>query len=101
VRVRRGGRFDRLVQPYEYEVLLPESDPFEVAETTDGPARERLRSEARRNMVENPEGVTGAAVECLAGADDACAHVERLADRPQFTDISSRVRQRRATSGFR
>ena len=101
VRVRRGGQFDALVQTYEYRILLPESDPVVLAPWLDGPDRERLRAEARRNMAENPEGITGSAVECLAGAADACAQVERLADRPQFRDIAARVRQIRADTGFR
>jgi len=96
VRVRRPGQFDMLVQRYEYRVLLPESDPVAVAARLDGPDRERLRAEARRNMGENPEGISGAAVECLAGAADACAEVERLADRPMFRDIVTRVRALRA-----
>jgi hypothetical protein len=96
VRVRRGGRFDALVQSHEYRVLLPESDPVALAALLDGPQRERVRAEARRNMAENPDGITGPAVECLAGAADACAQVERLADRPMFRDIVTRVRDRRA-----
>jgi hypothetical protein len=96
VRVRRSGHFDALVQPYEYRVLLPESDPVVLSALLDGPERERLRAEARRNMAENPEGITGAAVECLAGAADACAQIERLADRPMFRETVTRVRQIRA-----
>jgi hypothetical protein len=84
-----------LVRPSEYRVLLPESDPLALAALLDGAGRERLRAEARRNMAENPEGITGAAVECLAGAADACADVERVADRPMFRDIITRVRQLR------
>jgi hypothetical protein len=95
VRVRRGGQFDALVPSYEYRVLLPESDPLALAALLDGAGRERLRAEARRNMAENPEGITGAAVECLAGAADACAQVEHVANRPQFRDIVTRLRQLR------
>ncbi len=96
VRVRRGGRFDGLTSSYEYQVLLPESDPFVLAESLDGPGRERLRAEARRNMTDNPDGFTAIAVECLAGNADACSRAERFADRPMYRDAVARVRQTRA-----
>jgi hypothetical protein len=95
VRLRRGGRFDALVPSYEYLILLPESDPFVLAALLDGPERERLRAEARRNMTDNPDGFAAAAVECLAGAADACARVERFAERPMYRESVMRVRQMR------
>ena len=95
VLVRRGGRFDALVQPYEYRVLVPEADPFELAARLDGPERERLRTEARRNITDNPIGFAAPAIECLAGAADACARVERFAERPMYRDAVARVRQMR------
>ena len=71
---------------YEYQLLLPESDPFVLAESLDGPGRERLRAEAQRNMTDNPGGFTALAVECLAGTADACSRVDRFADRPMHRD---------------
>jgi hypothetical protein len=73
VLVRRAGRFAALVQPYEYTLLLPDSDAQVVARQLEGPEGARLRAEARRNMSENPEGPVAAAVLCAAGENDACA----------------------------
>ena len=97
VRVRRGGRFDGLTSSYEYQVLLPESDPFVLAESLDGPGRERLRAEARRNITDNPDGFTAIAVECLAGAADACTRAERFAERPMYRDAVARIRRIRGS----
>jgi hypothetical protein len=99
VLVRRGGQFDRLVQPYEYRVLWPESDLLTVAASLDGPGRERLRAEARRNMTENPIGFTAPALECLAGAADACARLDAFAERPNFRELVTRIRS--GSPGFR
>jgi hypothetical protein len=96
VLVRRGSRFDPLVQSYEYVVLLPEADAFVLAEQLGSSGGERLRAEARRNMTDNPDGFVAAAVSCLADAADACARVDRFGEQPMFRDAASRVRQLRA-----
>lgn len=94
--VRRGGRLDSVIERHEYALVRPESDPFVLAEQLSGPDAERLRAEARRNMVENPEGFTGIAVSCLAGAGEACARADDLAAaRPMLREAATRLRQTR------
>jgi hypothetical protein len=73
VLVRRAGRFGALVQPYEYTLLLPDSDAQVVGRTLDGPDRDRLLAEARRNLMENRDGPIAPAVLCAGGDSTACA----------------------------
>lgn len=96
VLVRRAGRFGALVDRYEYAVLRPESDAFVLAERLAGPDGARLRLEARRNMADNPDGFTAAAVACLANDAAACQRLERLAiEQPRFVESVRRVREQR------
>jgi hypothetical protein len=94
VLVRRGGRFGPLVEHYEYALLRPESDPFVLAERLKGPDGARLLAEARRNMLDNPDGFTAAAVSCLANDVAACQSLDRFAaEQPRFRDSVRRVRE--------
>ncbi|MEP6919127.1 MAG: hypothetical protein ABJC89_26030, partial [Acidobacteriota bacterium] len=72
VLARRAGLFGALVQPYEYTLLLPDADPQVARRQLDGPDRERLLAEVRRNMIENPDGPVAPSVLCAAGESAAC-----------------------------
>jgi hypothetical protein len=91
--VRRTGRYENLARSHEYQVLTPEADLFGLAPMLTSVDRDRIRTEARRNRSENPEGFTAAAVLCLMDDPSACADVERLGARwPAHADDLALVR---------
>lgn len=79
--VRRSGRHAAVAAAYDYRILMPDSEIFELTPTLASSDGDRLRAEARRNRVENPEGFAAAAVMCLSGDDSACADAERIGSR--------------------
>ncbi|HET7219454.1 MAG TPA: hypothetical protein VFJ02_15460, partial [Vicinamibacterales bacterium] len=79
--VRRSGRYSTLAATHDYTLLLPDAELFEVAPLLAAGDSARLRDEARRNRVENPDGFLAAAVMCLLRDDSACPDAERLGAR--------------------
>ena len=84
---------------YEYQVLLPESDPFVLAELLDGPGGERLRAEAQRNMTDNPDGFTGLRLSALQ-APPTRAQRRTLRRSDPCTATVARVRESGAHDRF-
>ena len=74
--VRRSGRFDSLIEPYEYSVLLPSSVADMLVGRLASTEGARIRMEATRNLAENPGGSTAAAVLCADGNAAACARLK-------------------------
>ncbi len=85
--VRRDGAYAALAAERGYDVLFSETELFDLAPRLKADDRARLRLEAERNRVQNPEGFTAAAVLCIDGASTACADAERIAARwPSLDD---------------
>jgi hypothetical protein len=76
--VRRQGRYEAVADVRGYRLLLPDSEIIALAPILSSAEGDRLRAEAARNRVENPEGFTAAAVLCLSNDDRACESAERL-----------------------
>jgi hypothetical protein len=92
--VRRTGEHGRLAERYEYRLLTPEADPFDLAErlwTADGA---RLRLEVRRQLTADPGNLSALVIACADTDDDACTRLEGLAaSRPAFQPFLDRARR--------
>ncbi len=75
--VRRDGRYAGLASAREYRHLRPGSDPFLVAGGLGGADGDRIRDEARRQGLDNPDGYAGLMVLCLAGDAASCPRTNR------------------------
>jgi hypothetical protein len=91
--VRRGSAYGGMVDAYEYAFVTPDADPLMLVARLVGADGDRVRSEARRNRTENPQGFTAAALLCVMGDRDSCTQLDQLArERPETREIVERVR---------
>jgi hypothetical protein len=77
--VRRESRYAPLAASREYTVVVPAAEVAVLATQLASPERDRIRTEARRQRSDNPDGFLAAAVLCLLDDVPACADVDRLA----------------------
>ena len=87
--VRRTGPHAGLAAAREYTILAPGTNALALAADLSTERRDRLVLEAERNVLDNPDGFTPAAVLCLAGQTAACERSTRWVRRPALATTSA------------